>query len=748
MITSLNYNNIPNELKCLKQWVCCHDTTTKLPLNPYNLKPASVDNPNTWGTYLDALAANTKHVGFVFTSNDPYCVIDLDDKPDNPATPEQREIFKKIISAFDSYTEISQSGFGVHVICKGPVFSGCRQNKVELYSKERYMIFTGNLLGPSKPIQDRSELIATLHKELFNSRPLAPLLWLAPDLPDESVLNMANAARNESGAKFKALWNGTHGMESHSEADFALLSLLCFYSKSDEQVIRLFHQSALGKREKAFRQDYLINSLEKIRASFAKPEVDLSQLDTNIKKAQKEAEIVSKGIDWPPGLVGEIGKYIFATSKHPVKEISMTASLALITSIVARAYNISHTGLNQYFILIAGTGRGKEEGRKGINRIVNACREQLLMLDTVSIVDDFIGPSGFESGQGLVRAIVKKPCCLAMLGEFGDTLAEITSNHANPNVKRISKVLRDVYNQSGANDTFRGSVYADEAKDVKDVKSPNLTIYAEGATETFFDSIEPSQIANGLIPRFLVLEYNGKRVASRKVSNLEVPTMIVERVKELFINSYAIMRNENVCNVSMTNEAEKLLGLTGEFDVECTSNINENNSQGGAELWNRAHLKAMKLAAMLAVAENLSYPVITKEQAEWSINLIRLTTQNLVSKFDSGEIGQGDTKQDSDFKKAFLAYLKMSPKERQKNGVGNELSYHKDIVPYSRLKNYLRRLSSFNCDRRGATNALDSVIARFIKDQIIVQIPVDQAFTQYGTKSVVYSIGPEWTAYK
>ncbi len=751
MHTSLLYNNIPNELKQLKQWVICNDTETKVLLNPHTGKPASVTNPNSWGSYLDCLNTNSKHIGFVFTKDDPYVVIDLDDKPHDPATPEQRKRFEHIINTFDTYSEISQSGFGVHLICKGPIFSGHRREHVELYSKDRYVIITGNLLGNAKPIADRSELVSILHKELGPVAGSTPLLWLPATMPDNEVLRMAGEARNGSGSKFQALWRAdpaiiaelNQGTGGQSEADNSLLSLLAFYSQSDEQVIRLFRQSGLGQRDKAYRDDYVHNGLSKIRASFYKPPVDFTELDANLRKAQKKA--IKPTIDFPKGLVGDIAQYIFDTSKRPVKEISLTASMALVTSIVQRAYNVSHTGLNQYFILIAGTGRGKEEGRKGIKRIIKACRSQLMMLDTVSIVDDFVGSSGFESGQGLVRNIADKPCSLSMLGEFGDTLAEMTSSRVNPNVKRISTVLRDVYHQSGHTDSFIGSAYADMAKNVKDVKSPNLTIYAEGAIETFFEAIDPSQIANGLLPRFLILEYSGKRGYSQNVTDIDVPQNIIDRLKDLYLSVYATMKNENVCEVKLDKDAEALLGNAGYYDNHTTDLINDGVGASISELWNRSHLKAMKIAAVLAVCDNYIDPCINKEQAEWAINLTTVTTQNLISKFDSGEISFGDTKQDSDFKKAFLGYLEMSPRKRRSTyNIGDELSHHQQAVPYTALKNNLRRRSSFVNDRRGATAALDTVINRFIKDQMIIQVPVDQAKLELGTSCVVYIMGPEW----
>jgi hypothetical protein len=758
MITCKNYDFIPQELKQLKQWVCCNDTLTKLPLDPNTLKVASVDNPNTWGTYELAVARNTAHIGFVFTANDPYCVIDLDDKPEKPASEDDRQLFQAILKQFDTcYTEISQSGCGVHIITKGPIFPGCHKGNVELYSKGRYMIFTGNVLGPLRPIEDESDSVIGLHNYLSTNRTTTPLLWLPATLGDNDILRMAGEARNGSGEKFQALWRGcpqmiaqlNNGNGGQSEADNSLLSLLAFYSQSDEQVIRLFRQSALGKRDKAYRDDYIHNSLEKIRGSFKKPyndiKIDFVAIEHNTIKAKEAANNKKESsVYFPKGLVGDIAQYIFDTSKRPVREISLTASMALVTSIVQRAYNISHTGLNQYFILIAGTGRGKEEGRKGIKRIIKACREELMQLDIQSIVDDFVGAGGFESGQGLVRNIADKPCSLSMLGEFGDTLAEMTSSRVNPNIKRISTVLRDVYNQSGHTDSFIGSAYADLAKNIKDVKSPNLTIYAEGAIDTFYDAIEQSQIANGLLPRFLILEYEGKRVYSRKVDNMQVPRHIIDRLKELYITCYSTMKAENVCEVQMSSEAEMLLGNTGTFDNETTDLINDGSSASISELWNRSHLKAMKLAAMMAVCENSINPCITKEQAEWSINLVKITTQNLISKFESGEISHGDSKQDHDFKKEFIRYLKMTPAQRQNAGAGKELSNQKDFVPYSTIKNNLKKLASFKNVSRGETTVIDSVFARMVREQVIIQIDPQIAIEKCGCKAPIYSIGPEW----
>ena len=70
--------NIPQELKNLPQWVCAvgHD---KIPKNPKTGGNAMANNPDTWGTYEQAVNACEKYgfdyLGFEFANG--YFGVDL-----------------------------------------------------------------------------------------------------------------------------------------------------------------------------------------------------------------------------------------------------------------------------------------------------------------------------------------------------------------------------------------------------------------------------------------------------------------------------------------------------------------------------------------------------------------------------------------------------------------------------------------------------------------------------------------------
>lgn len=431
--------NIPVELRALPQWVAAGPD--KRPIDPRNGRPASVTSSETWGTFEAACAAGLPHVGFVLTEADPFTIIDLDDKADRPATPEQKQRHTKIIEAFDSYTERSASGRGVHIIVRGRLLAGVHKDYVEAYSDRRFMICTGDVLR-NAPVRERQDLLDVLFTET-RSAATSDLAEEEEVMSDRDLVDRATRAGN--GAKFNDLCNGKWqelGYPSQSEADFALLSLLAFYTRSNEQVRRLFRYSRLGQREKATRNDsYLDRCLGKLRASEPPPIAATALAEQAARVLGTHAE-PERGLPlpWPPGLVGDLARYFHASAVRPVPEVALTAALGLVAGISGRQWNIcgEAAGLNLYVILLGETGVGKEGGKDGTSRTLHAVRK------TVPAVSDFIGPTKFASGQALVRRLSSQPCLFSVQSEFGHTLKTITAPRATAADQALRQALLDL----------------------------------------------------------------------------------------------------------------------------------------------------------------------------------------------------------------------------------------------------------------------------------------------------------------
>jgi len=146
------------ELQAKDQWVCwCyeHNAKSKLTKIPYNARTgnkASTTNSATWSDFQTAYAAwqlsqetDESYDGLGFVLNDDYTVIDLDHCIVKE-TGKPNEWAQAIIDRINSYTEISPSGTGIHIIAKGKIPAGIKRPNIEMYSRGRYITISGNLL--------------------------------------------------------------------------------------------------------------------------------------------------------------------------------------------------------------------------------------------------------------------------------------------------------------------------------------------------------------------------------------------------------------------------------------------------------------------------------------------------------------------------------------------------------------------------------------------------------------------------
>jgi primase-polymerase (primpol)-like protein len=128
----LAVSECPETLREREQWVCWReeerdDKLTKIPVTPATGGFASSTDPETWDSLETALEyTETEHadgVGFVFTDDDPIVGVDLDDCRD-PETDNADDVALDIIERLDSYTEVSPSGTGYHVLITGELPEG------------------------------------------------------------------------------------------------------------------------------------------------------------------------------------------------------------------------------------------------------------------------------------------------------------------------------------------------------------------------------------------------------------------------------------------------------------------------------------------------------------------------------------------------------------------------------------------------------------------------------------------------
>lgn len=271
----------------------------------------------------------------------------------------------------------------------------------------------------------------------------------------------------------------------------------------------------------------------------------------------------------------------------------------------------------------------------------------------------------------------------------------------------LRKTLLHLYAKSGQDKTLRGGIYASEKNNIAPVISPALTLMCEGTPGTFFDAIDEHLVAQGLVSRFLVLDYDGDRPPPNK-NRPAPPESLLLNFKELVRSVLSLEQGNRVVPVQQTPEAEAALD---EFGFECDRRINASGAVE-AELYNRAHLHALKVAGLLAVGSNHHSPVVTVEHAEWAIHLVhRRSVDSVLRRFETGEVGGDDrAKAEALLRKRIVIFLGMTPDERAEDEKIPVAMRTGRFIPRAYLAEHLKGVQPFKSNKFALTNTLNEMV--------------------------------------
>jgi hypothetical protein len=321
------------------------------------------------------------------------------------------------------------------------------------------------------------------------------------------------------------------------------------------------------------------------------------------------------------------------------------------------------------------------------------------------------------------------------------TLQQISDRRANSSQVMLRKVLLDLYAKSGWNRMLRSSVYSDTEKNTAIVQSPNVSILGESTPETFFDGLDSSHIAEGLIPRFSIIEYTGDRPPRNRNPNHPPSKDLAQKFADLITISLTTTNNNMVKQVTIDDHSLQLLD---DFDIRADAIMNSAKMDVEMQVWNRAHLKALKLAALLAVGINPHSPVVTAELAQWAITFVVADVSLVVARFKEGDVGTGDSKQLADLRRVVELYYKPDCAFAARTDIGRKLHAAK-IIPYAYLIRQTASLSSFKADKMGATNSLKRNVQVMVDSGMLVEIAKPQLAEKYDYSGVAYGIGSGFT---
>lgn len=631
------------------------------------------------------------------------------------------------------------------------------------------------------PIADGTEILNALSAN-FTERKSIELVEVDATKTDDEIWRLATQANNKD--KFIALCEGNwknYSFPSQSEADLALLSMFTFYSKSNEQCRRMFKQTAMYRENKGDR--YIDRTLKTIRgrqageqaasnagaqlaasllarfeqdreqgtggdpASPVRQHSDFQEVEdlavhapaiagsAEVRQALMQIDQAQftkaapnnvvdyvppevDGLEWPPGLTGAVAGFVYQSAPRPVKEVAIVAALGLMAGILGKVYNVGQTGLNLYVILIARSAIGKEAMHSGIGHILRS--------DAGMALRPFVDFNDYVSGPALVKGVSGNPSIVNISGEWGRKLKRMADDQRDGPMTQLRTAMTNLYQKSGAASVAGGLSYSNKEQNIDAVSAVSYSMIGETTPGTFYDSLTLGMMEDGFLSRFNIIEYDGERPPENKDQVFEVPPRVAETLKMIAGHVQRQVRDPTCIQVDITPEAKEMLDA---FNVKCDNEIrNAHDDETIRQMWNRAHLKAIRVAGVLAAADNHISPAIQKEHAQWALKLIEKDVASMERKVKGGDVGSDDSSRVKKLHSVLVDYLKGNVSKGYKV---DERMIRDGIVPRKFLAARVGQASAYRNHRLGTSAALDHTLRTAIDSGSIMEVDKTKAIELY-----------------
>lgn len=764
--------NIPAAMRERRQWAVSTlllDSSGKPDKRPRCADGSEMEwrNPLQWLTFEQAIGAGYPAIGFILSNADPFVVIDLDIKdasnepdPARWTTEDQRARQAKIYQAFPSYSELSQSGKGLHIVLTGQIGGGLNRDRVEVYDQDRYMICTGDVVTPG-PVQSHPEMLERLIDEMggISSTKELPPSEEEPAGDDDLIRKMENA---RNGDKFKRLFHGP--VEMGSENDASLLTIMAFYTRNHDQLLRLFARSALyrprgeadgkkGHSAATYHNKYLVETLGKALAmrNDSQPSADLEhgrQLAMQLLARPipvDEAPVPQEDHDFPPGLVGEVARFIYHASPYPGKPVSIAGALAFMAGIFGRQYNVSRgAGLNLYIALLAPSGSGKDHARVGMNALFGHLAKEM------PGVLVYKGPEVISS-TGLRKSFGEQnPCMVSQLGEIGTLLRAMLSSRPSENDQRLKRALLEIYTSATRGGGLQATGHSKAEDRAQAVDFPAFTIFGESTQTEFYKAVGADSFADGLIPRFLPIIYTPPMEDNFNRHMTTYPDgAFLQRLTGMV--AYAMQLQ----TLGDTGFIEVEIGCPAEADAMRVAYLLQSRNQELDEndperlMASRAYLQVMKVAGLVAVGKSHpgQTPRITTEDLIWAKRLVDGGIQEIIRRRDKGDFVAPEARKVPAMEDAIRKYFQTTDKAKQVTWRVPQCLIGKPLIPYTYFRRKLGDQAVFQNDPRGLAAAVKQVIQDAVDIGLLQKLTDAQKQQEAGRilNGEVYCLGPSWS---
>lgn len=351
----------------------------------------------------------------------------------------------------------------------------------------------------------------------------------------------------------------------------------------------------------------------------------------------------------PPGILGDIARWITATAPKQQPELSVAAAIALGSVIMGRTYRSQYGNFTSlYMVMVAKSTEGKEHPQ--------GCCEKIL---TAADLGKLIGGSGYTSAGAVFSALLDSPAHLATIDELGKLLKMSRANGQAHSEAAIDKLIEAFGRLDGV---MRPPTYSkmtlskSQTSNVERiVHNPAISLLGATTPGTFYAALTSDLVQDGFLGRCIVVESKQPRQLTRFVDRTTPPARIIDWCKSVHVSGAV---HGDLANVHPSDMPATVIAL--EFDDACMpmmqaleSELNDakeaSEGEGLDVILGRTMEKSMRLAMIVAKAVDPNARRVLPQHLEWAIQYVRHYDLELIA---SVKRERTESQTDADIKRA------------------------------------------------------------------------------------------------
>lgn len=767
------FENIPLSLQQVNRWVVWRDVDgAKVPFNAYTGHDANPLWPGNHLTFANACSAASHFgcgIGLVFDGSDRLVFIDFDNKFDDP---ELVEMHNDAIKRFDTYTEVSPSGKGYHLIALGFRPDAIVLPKgVEIYDKERFATFTGWSINGAD-LREAQYLLDRLPRKDSKADNIGDAGAATSAL---DVLSAERALAAECANVIDCV-PGTFN-NTLNNAAFALGTFVGAGTLDADRVAAALYTAALQARpEKGAEAQKTITS--GLRSGIARPRASLVEAEAvpiGIPSADALAQArmtpeQSAAADAPtpvlapsanldsllgghvfrvlpgpgepfqlrplPGLAGQIEDYLIAQSSFPYPMAAHVGALTWLAGITGLTYGIKADGQNLYIVLTAPTSTGKSATVDGLQRlntfIEKGHPEEQDNIMTFAAIKGFVFPPDFTAPQSLLKLLHKSMSGYMYVDEVHKGLKSMLAPNASDLERGKQRLLLTLFDASGKFSNVPGMQYSKTENTIEGTGPRAFTFLGLTTPVKLYEVIGRDDIQSGFINRFMLL--NGPGGGSYNHDPEPIPPLpLVQLARSCAAYCAAHNQKGTRIEVKITPDAEEFRRAVADEALELGRALGE-TFQG---MLGRVSRHSTRLASVIATAADAGSPMVTIDMLQYTVGLVMDGVWAVMSKFIRGETGAtagNQVRQEDLVWETIKALFKVSSASQMSTyGLTHAMIKSRTLTRRS-VYMRIRQLEAFYGDRFGASIALDRCVSGMVANG---EIEILQGRTKH---SVLYRV--------